>query len=86
MVRLTTLFLAAFAFVPAALADLGYKDYDNDFLDPSYILAKNFNQSTAAAQQTVVQWADFLATQGPWCERLLIVYHARVDLELHFQL
>lgn len=64
--KLTTLFLAAVSFVPAVFGQLGYKDYDNDFLDPAYVLGKDFNSSTAAAQQTIVQWADFLAAQGPW--------------------
>ena len=64
--RLTTLFFAAVALVPAAFAQINYKDYDNDFLDPAYVLGKDFNSSTAAAQQTIVQWADFLAAQGPW--------------------
>ncbi|KAF7982783.1 hypothetical protein HWV62_25687 [Athelia sp. TMB] len=64
--RLSTLFFAAVALVPAAFAQINYKDYDNDFLDPAYVLGKDFNSSTAAAQQTIVQWADFLAAQGPW--------------------
>ncbi|KZP15851.1 chondroitin AC/alginate lyase [Athelia psychrophila] len=64
--KLSTLFLAAVAFVPSVFGQLGYKDYDNDFLDPAYVLGKNFNSSTAAAQQSIVQWADFLAAQGPW--------------------
>ena len=54
-----------------------YKDYDNDFLDPSYILSKNFNSSTAAAQQSIVEWADFLAAQGPWCEWFIDAYLVR---------
>lgn len=65
MFRLVTLVLSVLTVAPSIYA---YKDYDNDFLDPSYILAKKFNSSTAAAQQSVVQWADFLAAQGPWCE------------------
>jgi hypothetical protein len=40
--------------------------YDNDFIDPSYILAKNFSKSTAGAKQTIIEWADYLNTQGPW--------------------
>lgn len=62
-----TLFLSALTFAPAILA-LDYKDYDNDFLDPSYVLSKNFNASTAAAQQSIIEWADVLAEQGPWCK------------------
>ena len=61
------LVLSALTLAPAALA-FDYKDYDNDFLDPSYILNKNFNVSTAAAQQSIIEWADVLAEQGPWCK------------------
>jgi hypothetical protein len=64
MFPLTTLILS----LALSVSGIPYVDYDNDFLDPSYILAKNFNPSTAAAQQSIVEWADFLAAQGPWCE------------------
>ena len=69
---LATLVLSALAFVPAVLA-FRYQDYDND-LDPSYILSKKFNISTAVSQQSIIEWADFLAEQGPWCKsfRLLL--------------
>jgi len=67
MFRLLTLVFSVLAITPSIYAQqFPYKDYDNDFLDPSYILAKDFNSSTAAAQQSVVEWADFLAAQGPW--------------------
>jgi hypothetical protein len=49
-----------------------FTSYANDFVDPDYILAKNFNSSTKAAQNTVVQWADELASQGPWSECILV--------------
>ena len=67
MLQLATLVFSVLAVAPSIYA-ITYQDYDNDFLDPSYILAKNFSPSTAAAQQSVVEWADFLAAQGPWCE------------------
>jgi hypothetical protein len=67
MFGFTTL-LSVLAIAPTTYAYYSYEDYDNDFLDPSYILAKNFSPSTAAAQQTIIQWADYLAAQGPWCE------------------
>lgn len=62
--------LLAITIAPTVVMAQGvlYKDYDNDFVDPSYILAKNFDPSTAWAQETIVQWADYLAAQGPWCE------------------
>jgi hypothetical protein len=77
MFRPVTLVFFVLAVVPSILA---YKDYDNDFLDPSYILAKNFNSTTAASQQSVVEWADFLAAQGPWCKRLIDTYPCKLKL------
>jgi hypothetical protein len=51
-----------------SLADLniGFTSYDNDFIEPSYILGKNWNATTVVAQESIVQWADLLAAQGPW--------------------
>ncbi|KAF7982785.1 hypothetical protein HWV62_25691 [Athelia sp. TMB] len=45
-----------------------YQVYDNEFLDPSYFVAKKFPSSTIGAQQTVVEWAKSLAAQGPCCD------------------
>ncbi|KZP15847.1 chondroitin AC/alginate lyase [Athelia psychrophila] len=53
-----------FAIVPVLA--VSYADYDNDFVDPSYILSKDFASTTAEAQQSIVQWADRLGSQGPW--------------------
>jgi hypothetical protein len=44
-----------------------FTSYDNDFIEPSYILGKNWNETTIVAQESIVQWADWLASQGPWC-------------------
>jgi hypothetical protein len=38
--------------------------YDNDFIEPSYILGKNWNATTVVAQESIVQWADWLAAQA----------------------
>ncbi|KAF7972126.1 hypothetical protein HWV62_18848 [Athelia sp. TMB] len=57
--------VSALALAPAVCA-LDFTDYANDFPDPAYVLAKGFNSTTAAAQQTIVGWADSLAAQGPW--------------------
>lgn len=66
MFRPTTLLLALFILIPAAFCVVSYESYDNDFVDPNYILSKSFNISTSGAQQTIVSWADELAAQGPW--------------------
>ncbi|KAI0363966.1 chondroitin AC/alginate lyase [Pilatotrama ljubarskyi] len=40
--------------------------YANDFVDPAFVLAKNFGNTTTEAQATIVQWAQDLASKGPW--------------------
>ena len=46
---------------------LAFENYVNEFIDPSYILSGSFTNATAFAQQSIVEWADALATEGPWC-------------------
>ncbi|KAI0061088.1 chondroitin AC/alginate lyase [Artomyces pyxidatus] len=48
--------------------DIPFTSYDDDFIDPKYVLAKSFNTNTSVSQQSIVQWADFLNAQGgaPW--------------------
>ncbi len=59
-------------FTVRSLADLNvaYISYYNDFVVPSYILGKNWSRTTVVAQQSIIQWADWLAAQGPWCMRI----------------
>jgi hypothetical protein len=65
--------LAALALVtPTVFGMFNYTDYDNDFVNPSYILAGHFNASTANAQKSIIDWADWLAAQGPWCEHIFL--------------
>lgn len=70
------LFAAFFSSYPLpALAQPGpepYTSYDNVFVDPHYILSTTFNSSTKYAQQSIVTWAEWLATQGPYCKCFLI--------------
>lgn len=42
--------------------------YANVFVDPDFIVARQFANNTLAAQQTIVSWAQELAGQGPWSE------------------
>ncbi|KAF8910568.1 alginate lyase-domain-containing protein [Gymnopilus junonius] len=44
----------------------GQTAYANDFVDPNYIVAGNFDTHTGRAQQTVISWAQRLAVGGPW--------------------
>ncbi|KAI0826105.1 alginate lyase-domain-containing protein [Irpex lacteus] len=43
-----------------------YVNYANDFVDPDYILAGNFSETTLPAQNTIRQWAEDSAAGGPW--------------------
>ncbi|KAI0301430.1 chondroitin AC/alginate lyase [Russula brevipes] len=46
--------------------NVDFSSYDNDFIPPDYILAKKWNETTVVAQGSIIQWADYLAAQGPW--------------------
>ena len=60
----------------------GFSPYDNDFVEPSYILGKNWNATTVFAQESIVQWADWLAAQGPWCSSIHYNIFLRLTLPL----
>lgn len=62
-----TLALAATARAAAASWNK-FISYDNEFVDPAYILSKPWttNNNTLDAAQTIVAWADHLYDQGPW--------------------
>ncbi|KAJ7720916.1 chondroitin AC/alginate lyase [Mycena metata] len=68
----TTLFSLFFAVliqpsIEFARADvLRFTSYANDFVDPTYIAAGNFVNTSSDAQQTVVSWAEYLSASGPW--------------------
>ena len=72
-----------------ALADglnIGFTSYDNDFIEPSYILGKNWNGTTVVAQESIVQWADWLAAQGPWCQCIRFLFCSTLRIILPFLL
>ncbi|KAJ7662521.1 chondroitin AC/alginate lyase [Mycena polygramma] len=41
-------------------------NYPNDWVDPDFIAAGKFANTTGAAQQEIVAWAEHLAASGPW--------------------
>ncbi|RPD61570.1 chondroitin AC/alginate lyase [Lentinus tigrinus ALCF2SS1-7] len=41
-------------------------NYANDFIDPQYVLSKDFSNITVEAQDTIISWAQTMAAQGPW--------------------
>jgi len=44
--------------------------YANDFVDPDYILSKNFGDYTWRSRDSIQTWAKTLASKGPWSETL----------------
>jgi hypothetical protein len=44
--------------------------YANDFVDPDYILSKNFGDNTWRSRDSIQTWAKTLASRGPWSEPL----------------
>ncbi|KAI0782105.1 chondroitin AC/alginate lyase [Abortiporus biennis] len=61
----TLLLLAGFC-LHLAPAVHSFYSYDNDFIDPQYILSKNWSTSTLQAQQTIIEWANEVSNMGPW--------------------
>ena len=70
----TALLLLASACIPSvgALAASTYNhslvNYANVFVDPNYVIGKNYSSTTGLAQQTILRWADDSAQSGPWSE------------------
>jgi hypothetical protein len=67
MVLLSAIVLSLFTVRSLADLNVDFSSYDNDFIPPDYILAKKWNEITVVAQGSIIQWADYLAAQGPWC-------------------
>jgi hypothetical protein len=79
---LFTIVLALLAIHSLADLNVAYISYYNDFIEPSYILGKNWSRTTIVAQQSIMQWADWLAAQGPWCTRIPPLYQNHHPLTL----
>ncbi|KAF9233040.1 chondroitin AC/alginate lyase [Melanogaster broomeanus] len=43
-----------------------FTSYPNEFVNPNYMLARNYPGNTGGAQFSILKWADLLAGQGPW--------------------
>ncbi|KAJ7092770.1 chondroitin AC/alginate lyase [Mycena belliarum] len=60
----TLLFIAL---IQLARADvLRFSSYANDFVDPDYIVAGKFPNTTGEAKASIVSWANYLSASGPW--------------------
>lgn len=69
MFKLIPVILAT-ALFPAAVHS--FEDYDNGFVNVTYMAAKNFPNTTLIAQNTIMTWADQFAELGPWSEFILL--------------
>ncbi|KAJ7734765.1 chondroitin AC/alginate lyase [Mycena maculata] len=43
-----------------------FTSYDNDFVDPDFIAAGIYANTTGGAQETITSWAESLSAWGPW--------------------
>lgn len=66
--RTSTLFHLSFTVLSFAISSRAYVNYANDFIDPNYVLSKNFSATTIPAQQTILSWAEQSIVGGPWSE------------------
>jgi hypothetical protein len=62
--------LSLLAFRTLADLNVAFTSYYNDFIEPNYVLGGNWSTTTVVARQSIIQWADWLAAQGPWCARI----------------
>ena len=74
MALLRAIVLSLLALHSLADLNIGFTSYDNDLIEPGYVLGKNWNATTVVAQESIVQWADQLAAQGPWCASIRFIY------------
>jgi len=42
-----------------------FTSYPNDFVDPDYISAGKFANTTGEAKESIISWAKFLSASGP---------------------
>lgn len=74
--RTSALLLLAAACIPSVvgLAASTYNhslaNYANVFVNPKYVIAKNYSATTTYAQQTILRWADDSAQGGPWSKSI----------------
>ncbi|KAK7042541.1 chondroitin AC/alginate lyase [Favolaschia claudopus] len=67
MLTPTLVYLLSALCVRYALADVQpFTSYANDFVDPDYIVAGNFPDTTGEAKASIISWADRFASTGPW--------------------
>jgi hypothetical protein len=63
---MSLLLLLLLAFTKSVLSLNAVASYSNVWVNPDYIIARNFPPQTGAAQNTILEWATILAAQGPW--------------------
>jgi hypothetical protein len=73
MLLLAIIVLSLLAVRSLANLNVAFTSYYNVFIEPTYILGKNCSSTTVVAQQSIIQWADWLAAQGPWCTRIFLL-------------
>ncbi|KAF9045369.1 chondroitin AC/alginate lyase [Panaeolus papilionaceus] len=66
MPAMHTTFLHLTTFLALASRVVAQTAYANDFVDPDFILEKKYGPNTAQAQNTIISWANSLASNGPW--------------------
>ena len=64
-----TLLLACVSLPHTGAAAQSFTSYANDFFDPSIVVQQSAtNSMRVLAQETIIQWAEDISAQGPWCE------------------
>ena len=75
--RTSTLLLLAVTCLQSVPAVHSLTNYANDFIDPAYVVSKNFSVKTTRAQSTILDWADATIEGGPWSKSLIAMVTCR---------
>ncbi|KAJ3524052.1 hypothetical protein NM688_g8630 [Phlebia brevispora] len=66
VLRTSALFQLSFTVFSLVPFGRAYVNYANDFVNPTYVLSKNFDNTTIPAQETILAWADQADIGSPW--------------------
>ena len=70
--------------LPTAVHSL--TSYANVFVDPDYIVGKQFPTNTVIAQKIIVRWANQYAAMGPWSTCLVLLSSSLGNFTEYFRL
>lgn len=65
--------LLAVIFITSAQDSPPFFDYDTFFVDPNYIVNREYPNTTWEAQKSIARWAEDLVQYGPWSAYIIFI-------------